>query len=73
MPVFELDMQPKHVLKEHHLKSLEGYMLVIVLSNSLEVDYAGRDHESQVYKRVCRALYRRSYVGLLKGGAKELF
>lgn len=46
VPVFELDLQPKQVLKEHHFKSLEGYQLVIVLSNSLEVDYLGREHES---------------------------
>ena len=73
MPVFELDLQPNQNLKEHHFGSMSGYSLVIVLSNSLEVDYPSRAHEVAIYKKVCSALRKRSQVGLLKGGAKELF
>ena len=52
---------------------MNGYQLVIVLSNSLEVEYVNKREEKIIYEEVCRALRKRSYVGLLKGGAKELF
>ena len=72
-PVFELDLQPGQKLNERVFNELTGYQLVIVLTNSLEVEYPHKQEEKAVYDEVCRALFRRSYVGLLKGGAKELF
>ena len=60
-------------MKEHHFASLVDFQLVIVLTNSLEVEYPSKKHEKAVYAELCRALRRRSYVGILKGGAKELF
>ena len=52
---------------------MDGYQLVIVLSNSLEVDYPQKREERIVFEEVCRALKKRSFLTLLKGGAKELF
>ena len=46
---------------------------MIVLSNSLEVDYPQRREERIVFEEVCRALKKRSFLTILKGGAKELF
>ena len=69
MPVFELDLQVGQHLREHHFDSMSGYSLVIVLSNSLEVEFPSKKHESAVYEKVCHALRKRSQVGLLKGGA----
>ena len=71
--MFELDLTPASNLKESHFAELASYQLVVVLSNSLEVEYEGKEHEKAVYEKVQKALKRRSFVGLLKGGSKELF
>ena len=39
LPVFELDLQPGQQLREQYFKNLEGYQIVVVLSNSLEIEY----------------------------------
>ena len=67
-------MKPGQSLSERTFSGeMDQYQLVIVLSNSLEVDYPQKRDEKIIYAEVCRALRKRSYVTLLKGGAKELF
>ena len=60
-------------MTEKTFSGMNGYQLVIVLSNSLEVEYPGRREEKIIFDEVSRALRKRSYVGVLKGGARELF
>ena len=52
---------------------MKASQLVIVLSHSLEQDYPSKAKELAVLKEIQKALRRRSYVSLLKGGARELF
>ena len=39
IPVFEVDLQPGQHLREQYFGNLEGYQIVVVLSNSLEIEY----------------------------------
>ena len=73
MLVAELDLFKGQNITESTFESLIGYHIVIVLSHSLEVDYQGRDKERKAFDLVCRALRKRCYVGVLHGGASELF
>ena len=71
--VAELDLFKGQNISEKTFDSLNGYHIVIVLTHSLEVDYPGRDKEKIAFEAVCQAMKKRCYVGLLYGGATELF
>lgn len=66
-------MEDGQALTAEHFRMLDSYQLVVVLSNSLEVEYAGKDYEKTVFDALMKAFRRRSCVGLLHGGSKELF
>lgn len=73
VPVVELNVTHGQRLRESSFAAFTKYHLVLVLSNSLDLEYPGKEEERQLYNAVNSALKKRSHVSLLHGGAKELF
>jgi hypothetical protein len=51
---------------------MKGLHLVIVLSDSIDREYAQKAREIAGLKFIMQILKRRSHIGLLHGGAREL-
>lgn len=79
-PIIEVDPikfknNPDSISK-HDFKHLGDYHVVLITTHSIDKgsrDYCGKCEEMRALKKVLDLFKRRSFVGILKNGAQELF
>jgi len=70
--VFDVDFMHIKKLTEASFDRLQGMHLVMVLSDSIDREYPEKAREIAGFKLIMSVLRRRSHMGLLHGGAREL-
>lgn len=73
IPILELDYNKRKNLKIQDFAAISDYHIVVVQQDFAEIPYQGRSEEALMYTTVIELLKKQSFVGLLQGGAKELF
>ena len=71
--IFEIDISKRSDLKIQDLDKLLGFHIVIVCSEFGENNLPVRPHENELLRRIIEITKKQSFVGLLQGGAAELF
>lgn len=73
IPILELEYSKRNNFKLQDFSAIADYHIVIVQQDFSENPYQGRSEEILMYTTVVELLKKQSFVGLLQGGAKELF